>query len=130
MSTDSGLLRTLLTNAKFVHPSVIDRFIDQYELNKPDFDKNPLFLLDYMKHVFTNAQGEQIWKIFQESRGRYAYGADVQQKPAGMGGMDPMQIMLISMMSGGQFNPAMMGKMNNNGDPNMMFNSMMMSMII
>jgi hypothetical protein len=47
-----------------------------------------------------------------------------------MGGMDPMQMMMMSMMSGGQFSPAMMGKMNNNGDLNMLFNSMMMSMII
>lgn len=127
MSTDAGLLRTLLMNAKFVHPSVIDRFIDQYELNKPNFDKNPLSLLDYMKHVFSNAQGEQIWKIFQESRGRYVYGADGQPKQ----GMDPAQLMMMmGMMGGGGVNPAMMAAMQNqNGDPNMLMNAMMMSMM-
>lgn len=128
MSTDGGLLRQLLNNAKFVHPAAIDRFIDQYELNKPNFDKDPTALLEYMKHVFTNAQGEQIWKIFQQSRGRFVYGADGQPKQPGM---DPAQMMLMmSMMGGGNVNPAMMSMMNTPGaDPNLMMNTMMMSMM-
>lgn len=127
VSTDSGLLRTLLMNAKFVHPSVIDRFIEQYEMNKVNFDKEPLSLLEYMKHVFSNAQGEQIWSIFQKSRGRYVYGADGQAKPAG--GMDPMQMMMMMGMMGGGFNPSMIPMMQQGGDPNMMMNAMMMGMM-
>ena len=140
LSQDAGFLRTLLTNAKYVHPSIIDRFISQYDLNKEVFDRDPLSLLDIMKHMFTNQQGEQIWKLFQKGRGKFVYGADGSLHPGPQAQMDPnLMMMMMNFMNqgGGGMNPAMMmpmmQQMGGGGQPGMGGmdpNSMMMMMMM
>lgn len=110
VTNDAGYLRTLLTQAKYVHPTMTDRFIAQYEMNKEIFDRDPIALLETMKHMFGPGQGENIWKIFQKGRGKYVYGAD--GNPQQGQGMDPMgMMMMMNMMNGGGMNPQMMPMM-------------------
>lgn len=134
LSTDAGYLRTLLEQGKYVHPSLIDRFVKQYDMNKEVFDRDPLALLGYMKHVFSASQGEEIWKIFQKGRGKFVPDGQGQFQ---QGQMDPMQMfMMMNMMNGGgNMNPQMMPMFqqmmgNNQGNGQMDMNQMMMMLMM
>lgn len=121
-TTEEGYLRSLLMNAKYVNPTQIERFIQQYSMNKEVFDKNPLELLDHMKYMFGPQAGQNIFNLWQKGRGKFVYGSDQQQQ-----GIDPMMFAML-MGGGGGVNPAMMqSMMGGGGNPNMLMNAMMIS---
>lgn len=134
LSTDAGYLKTLLEQGKYVHPTLIERFVRQYDMNKEVFDRDPIALLGYMKHMFTAQQGEELWKLFQKGRGKFVPDNPNQM---GQGGMDPMQMMLMMNMmgGGGGFNPSMMPFLQQMGGQNyggngMDMNQMMMMLMM
>lgn len=133
LSTDAGYLRTLLEQGKYVHPSLIDRFVKQYDMNKEVFDRDPLALLGYMKHVFSASQGEEIWKIFQKGRGKFVPEGNGQFQ---QGQMDPMSMFMMMQMANGGMNPQMMPMFqqmmgqNNQGNGQMDMNQMMMMLMM
>lgn len=121
VTTEEGYLRSLLMNAKYVNPTQVERFIQQYTMNREVFDKNPMELLDMMKYMFGPQAGQNIFNLWQKGRGKFVYGADQQNQ-----GMDPT--MMAMMMAGGNVNPAMLGMLQGGGgSPNAYLNAMMIS---
>lgn len=115
-TTDEGYLRSILEDAKYVNPTHINRFIDDYSKHSDIYQRDPMALLERMKWMFGPQAGTQMFNIFQRGRGKFVYGADQQSNQ----GVDPMTLMLMSQMTGGNINPMMLQGMNPQGGNNMM----------